>query len=306
MATNTNVRLKNVLKSFDAIKKHGKLTMLVGGTASPSEGHVQGLCASGGYYILTNSQNDNKKPGYFQVFNKNEDNPSEEQTHVRTVSTEVSDRGHAGGCQEIGSYLVVGIETCKTFEDGGVWLYSIDDLKDHGPRKLRNLVKGSKGCGGAGITEFRRDGKSHWLLAAMDNGDLDFYVSNGKPLEHPECEFSRSFNARMHGEDSSSSTVSLITESEGDIYLVGFVWHETTSEDRAVVYKVDHNSGSIERVRNTHLFTEHGTIKLNTGVHFRYGAGLNLRDEKRFNLYATQRRFLTDESRFAINTFFGE
>lgn len=303
MTTNTNVRLKNVPEAFKHIKSHGTLTKLKDGTKSPAGGHVQGICASGGCYVLTNSQEDNHTEGYFQVFHKNDDAPEDLQKRIRTVSTDVSDRGHAGGCQEIGSYMVAGIETVDPFENGGVWLYSLANLKEQGPRKLRNLVKGSKGCGGAGITEFHHDGKTHWLLAAMDNGDLDFYVSNGKPLEDSGCEFSKSFAARLHDRDDSSSTVNLITDVEGQIYLVAFVYRDP--EDHLVLYKVDRGARSITRLDDRHMFTEHGDLPSEAGVHFRWGAGINIRDDKSFDVLATQKRFITEHSLFAINRFKG-
>jgi hypothetical protein len=297
MENNTNIRLRDVQKSFNAIDSQGDKSNLHGGEVSVSKGHVQGICASSRHYVLTHDHPDADE-GYFQVFDK------EDGQQVRRTKTDVEGFNHPGGCQEIGSYMVVGIENGDN-DKGGIWLYSLQGIEDHGPKKLRHLVKrGDQGVGGAGITEFTHDGKPHWLTVAMDNGDLDFFVSNGESLEDPACEFTKSFNAKLKSEDDSASTVSLLTDKDNDIYLIAFVLRGD-DEDHAVLYKVNRHDHTISRIKDRHMFTTHGTGGILNPVHFRWGAGVNIRDEEHFDLLATQRLFDGKAIPFAINTFKG-
>src|SRR5262245_45867516 len=120
MTTNTNMRMKNVRHAFNEVKSKGHEIDLSGGSTGQGGGHVQGLCISGGYYVISCSRNDADPgdEGYFEVFHK------DDKTEVRVIDSGVPHYQHVGGSQEIGSYAVVGLET-NEFEDGRIWLYSL-------------------------------------------------------------------------------------------------------------------------------------------------------------------------------------
>ncbi|WP_406700889.1 hypothetical protein V5E97_19050 [Singulisphaera sp. Ch08] len=187
---------------------------------------------------------------------------------------------HAGGIQLCGDVLVLGLEDnqAKLRSEIQFWNVRTPDR----PIQMTHLTIRRRGAetdqtaGAVGLAK-RKDG--HVLAVAnWDSRAMDFYISNGKSLQDPQCRFS--FAARW---DSSKAdrrawqpndnlgayqAINLIADADGELCLLGF---NTTSQSKDFVdlFHVDLNqtSAQLTKLANKRMM-------LTNGNHFLYGGGM--------------------------------
>ena len=287
-----NPRVKNVEKAFNNIGQHGHATTFRGEPAIPDiiASHVQGILTANNCYVLTSNNAHVYEEGYLLTLHKENDRLTNgKNTHVEGYN-------HPAGCQRLGNLMVVAMED-NEYKKGGVWLYSLKNeerLADEGPHLERNLFKHDDfGCGGAGVTTV--DSKT--IIATIDGNDLRFYTSK-KPIE--DGDFSKLFGTRLESEDEGCSTVSLVTQEDGDVFLIGML-RRNDDEDRGVLYRVDLEDKKIRKVADRHFITEHEHTVGPAGVSFRWGTGIQITSDGELFLLATQREFVANGC--TINVF---
>jgi len=86
--------------------------------------------------------------------------------------------------------------------------------------------------------------------------------------------------------------------------MVGFRTHDPGigNEDYVDLYQIDVQKRIVSQViARRHMYSKHGGIIGIDGVHFRWGAGLQIVSDTSLNFFATQRNFVGNN--FYTNTF---
>lgn len=188
---------------------------------------------------------------------------------------------HAGGIQLCDNVLAVGIEDNqqKTRSEVQFW-----DLSEPlAPRQYEHLTIRRSGepedqtAGGVGLARRLHD---HVVAVAnWDSRAIDFYRSNGKPLDDKECRFA--LHARWQAATANRlewkpdqkvdeyQAVNLVSAAAGNVVLLGFA---TTNrgQDIVDVFAVD-----LDQKDGDHMLQKvaRQTMRLTAGCHFRYAGG---------------------------------
>ena len=122
-------------------------------------------------------------------------------------------------------------------------------------------------------------------------------------MSDPECKFDLIFNTKI----TSADNVCLVTVDTEKIYLVGFRSTEKGSlpyEDYVDLYSININTNTVKFIESYHYITRHETSIAGLGVHFRYGAGIQVVSPRQINVLATRRNFsISEKSYMEINIF---
>ncbi len=188
---------------------------------------------------------------------------------------------HAGGIQICDKVLAVGVEDNqqKTRSEVQFW----DMSEPVTPRQYEHLTIRRAGepedrtAGGVGIA--RRPHDHVVAVANWDSQAIDFYRSNGKPLDDKECRFAlharwQSATANRLDWEPDQKTdeyqaVNLVSDAAGNVVLLGFA---TTNrgQDIVDVFEVD-----LDQRDGDHMLRKvaRQMMRLTAGSHFRYAGG---------------------------------
>jgi len=302
-----NYKVDNIEQALDSMSdKKGTKGILhtfegnIGGLPiAPLTSHVQGVARYKNYLIMThNSESDSADYGSIVILSE------EKKKAVYRINTSDKGYNHPGGIQQIGNYLAVSLENNSKSLIRFYDLSQMSDTEKHPPVLLETkIIRDNNTAGAVGITTYRENGIDHFLLAVHAGGDVDFYKSNGKLLSDPECKFDLIFNTKI----TSADNVCLVTVDTEKIYLVGFRSTEKGSlpyEDYVDLYSININTNTVKFIESYHYITRHETSIAGLGVHFRYGAGIQVVSPRQINVLATRRNFsISEKSYMEINIF---
>ncbi len=307
-----NPTLAQVEDQFSNVYAYGAVFDYSLDTFNPANGaifdHVQGVA----YY--RNSHLDGSKVcDYFSLFSTNDQFDTTGSIIVCDLQNRTQafyfdldghsgmDLNHPGGMQVIGDFLVIGKETQlgSSVQASEIVFYNLSGMAiDTPPAWLSySIARLGKKAGAVGITRFtNQSGESRYLLAVYDNGDIDFYVSNSQFsfVDNPSDGAFELF-ANCTASQSGYSSINLVTEDSGNIYMVGFRSEDSDGSyaDFADLLRIsldeDNQTASLIQVDSRHMYTEQSTIIGIEGIHFRYGAGIAFDENNKLNFVATQR-----------------
>ncbi|MEX2112493.1 MAG: hypothetical protein WD845_04870 [Pirellulales bacterium] len=203
---------------------------------------------------------------------------------------------HAGGIQLCENVLAVGVEDNQQKTRSQVQFWDVSNPL--APRQREHLAIHRSGnpedqtAGGVALA--RRKGDHVAAVANWDSRAIDFYVSNGKPLDDRACRFAMIARWTAAAADKSDwqpdsrcepyQAVNLVATSDGVLRLVGFA-STPSGQDVADVFAVDldqRDTGRLLRKQARKIVT------LTAGNHFRYAGGLWL-DGNRPGVLSSQR-----------------
>jgi hypothetical protein len=298
MSTPYNPKVPDVPSAFGAVSKNGVRHSYSGEpwVANMAESHVQGVAPYSNYFVLTHNNKGYSK-GLMLVINRTS------QKLVQEFDTPEEHYNHPGGCQRIGSYLAVALENSEA-TDSYIHFYDLSVMSDSKRPMLLSyrIHRPGRGAGGVGITNFTdAAGAERYVLAVVDKGTLELYQSNPRTLGDPAIDFT--LVGRTEKADGGYSEVCLVTDVNQQLYMVGFATHDLggSNEDYADLYSVAPDLTTVTKLKARHMYTEHGVLVGMDGVHFRWGAGLQVRNDLSLEFFATQRNFVG--GKFYSNTF---
>lgn len=186
---------------------------------------------------------------------------------------------HAGGIQICGDVLAMGLEDNQAKLRSEIQFWNV--LAPARPIQMTHLTIRRRGAaadqtaGAVGLSK-RKDG--HVLAVAnWDSRAMDFYVSNGRPLPHPQCRFSfasrwDSSKADRHAWQpdrnfGSYQAINLNADADGTLYLLGF-YTASPSKDVVDLFQVTLIGESVQLKK---LASK--DMILNDGNRFQYGGG---------------------------------
>jgi len=300
-----NPEVANCVQTFGKIKRRARsVTFQQAGVKDPRGGHFQGIqfkpankgntlycflsrdCRKKARIAVVQFDATMKRPGVLLEFHSLPDDGK--QPPLR----------HPGGMQLIGDYLVVGVEDNQQRLRSQVQFLDVSDPNK--PKVVKHLTilrqgkqPGDKTAGAVGIVKRAND---HLLVVAnWDSRCLDFYRTNGKPLQDKRCRFRllKRWSAKQAVRTGwkpdrrwgKYQSINLLREKEsGRIFLVGFNT-AFPSRDFADLFVVDASQPAnrmIRKVANKHL-------QLRDGAHFRYAGGLRIDSATRLSIFASER-----------------
>lgn len=284
-SSNTNPRLSDVPAIFALLPERYNSEIEVAGTSATTpdlHSHIQGVARYGDFHFFTHSDAA-ESSGSLLI---SEGSKLIDKIRVPNTRARGSSLNHPGGCQRIGSYLVVPVEKIGTRPDSLVLFLDISD--PYSVKQLPSpLRRPNSRAGAAGITNVRIDSVEYWLLSVYDNGSVDFYLSDGNAF--PETEFRWLFHERI---DCTHQSFCLLTDTTDSVYAIGCGWKNGT-EDWADLYSIMPETKSITKIASRH-FRTNGLHN----VHFRWGCSVDVVSEDCFTLNCTGRVF----SRYLVNT----
>ncbi|GDY12684.1 hypothetical protein LBMAG53_15620 [Planctomycetota bacterium] len=290
----TNPRVSGVPAQFARISSNTEHHRVNGNTDEMNIGvdHIQGIALnqSGSFLFLTHNRDGDY--GTLIVCEFDDKN----RKIVQKVQLPNKGFNHPGGVQQIGDILVVPLEKDTASR---VVFYDLTSVTTSKPPTLLTAVIASDShkAGGVGITSWTAPGDvtPRHLVAIYDNGDLYLQQSNGQPLASTGVVFNAVGSKQTLGR-SDYSTVSLVTDTSGAVYLVGF-W---TEQDGAV-YKTDYMDllqlnpatwqFSVVQSKQ-HVICKHGATVGSYGVHFRWAGGLRIVSSSSIQALACARNFV--------------
>jgi len=194
---------------------------------------------------------------------------------------------HAGGFQVCGDYLAVGIEDDNTKDTSRIWILKLPDLLASArPRPVIEIERqGAYKRATAGAVGMVKVADRHLVcVGTWDSATIDIYLSNGKALEEPACEFElreiwdlkKADRSEWSDRDFASyQNLNLVVDAKDQAYLVGFA--RTGGADVADVFKfsLDASVPCENRFQKLKRFALRGQK-----TSFRHGAGLVVTDSK--------------------------
>lgn len=289
MASQSNPSLTNVKSSFDAIKKDGSTSILIGGPDYKrlSTSHLQGMAVYHDVYILAmNRHSEDLGELYFY------DRIGNGLIGMMKIPVAGNDTGdhersynHPGGIQVIGDYLLIPIQT-QDYKDSVVQLWDISALKEKSTAiKLAHgdylPDSNGKGLGGIGIVNMG----DHFLVAGIDNARVFFYKSDGSEIT--TATYAHAFDATLARD---AAAVNLLRQTDGTAWLIAFAvstWFGSY-KDWGLLYKIDPTEEKIADKDERHFVSKADSSTI-LGPHFRWGATSWFPTETTLRLMTTQR-----------------
>jgi hypothetical protein len=305
-------KVDNIEQVLNLMNKSGTLHVFgghVGGLPALDTGasHVQGVARYRDYLIMTHNSEAAAMSSHIGIEPPFCDYGSiviiNEKSNKVLYRIDTSDKGynHPGGIQQIGDYLAVALEkTLENKRESCIRFYDLSKMSDNQPPillKKPSIYRTGKKAGSVGITTFRKNGIEYFFVVVNDNGNVDFYMSNGKSLSDFQCEFGLVGSTT---ESADSQSMCLVTDKLENIYLIGFkskdsddemLGQRLPGEDWADLYLVDAKNYSIQKINSYQFFSKYTINRPGLGVHFRYGAGIQIVSPQQINVLATRRNF---------------
>jgi hypothetical protein len=287
-----NPRIKDFIEAYNNIKDNIGVSQIHSDVdLSGSGGHIQGIATYYNFRIISHSEDSNRK-GYLLIY------------WLRDYLTkvEVPETNHPGGIQIIGDILVVPVEDTAS---SIIYFYRLDKMTETNPIPERlpySFNRNNKRCGGVGITNFTSDNKELYLLATYDSGNIDLYVTQDFPGSNWEQK-----GGTYNCTESGYSEICLLTDVNQTVYMIGFRTENipNTAEgynDYMDIFKINTNDWRIEPLNSSrHMHCNHKRTKGMFGVHFRWGAGIDIQVYGSWiNVYVTERNLGNHETDYII------
>ena len=283
-----NQNVTDVKALYTAVPDHGTATGFLGSVQIDDldKSHVQGIAYYEKFYVVTHNNRGHSK-GKIIVLDE------AQKKLAYSFDTPDEHYNHPGGCQTIGSFLAMAIENSE-YTSSFIHFYKLAGMSASVQPQLLGpkIQRPDKGTGAVGITNFTgSDGQEYYCLAALNQGQVEFYRSNARVISDPALSFERQYSAKLAKDDYQG--VCLITDVDQSIYLFAFRMNDD-DEDFVDLYSVM-NGGNyvVERIESRHMYTSHCvSLTGHEGVHFRWGSGLRILSDGQIRLLATQRHFL--------------
>lgn len=273
-------RLKDIEATFDAMPKKASkdnTVYLNGASRYLSLGHIQGL-ATYNNKTLISANVDNGKIFIFS------DNQYEKALNTPEGYT------HPSGMQVVEEYLVLGIQSDDYIKnkvycfpcDAGNFSLSGFELSIPNLRSPEN--PNGQSCPSVGITTFEdKDGKQRYILIISGDGKSTIYESN---LTNKGLSSELKFTQKIQTTDISVQGIQLLTQQDGQIYIIPFdskpiktLGVTTSYKDYINLYRYDYNINSITALKKEHISTYHPDSLGLFGVHCRWGAGVKVKNQ---------------------------
>jgi len=279
MANNANPKVGTALDVFKAIpQRHtSEIEIIATPHTDVVESHVQGVVRKGNFYLITHSDV-HADAGLLLI--------ADATKNATTMPLKVPSIGgaalnHPGGCQLVGDYLLVPFEAVHQ----NVSRISFFDVSDPAtPAELSRpapITRTDRKAGAAGIANVTVDGTEFWYLAAYDNGRMEIYRSDGNAF--PDTEFGLVFTKQL---PDGYESFCLFAEQSNQLFGIGFR-RDSLGRDKADLYHIHLDTEQLELFESTHFFAN-----VWRNVHFRWGAGLDIRSTTELAILATGRNFL--------------
>lgn len=190
---------------------------------------------------------------------------------------------HAGGFQVCGDYLAIGIEDDNTKDASRVWILPLSQLAETAsPQPVIEIERrGAYKRATAGAVALARVRDRHLLcVGTWDCDTIDIYLSNGKSLDDPVCEFSLHETWAAQTADRSDwsdpdfasyQNLNLVVDTQDHVYLVAFA--RTSGDDVADVFELDLSLPPNRRLRKLDRL-----VFATQNTSFRHGSGVSLSD----------------------------
>jgi len=170
---------------------------------------------------------------------------------------------HAGGIQTWKNYLIVGIEDNRARDTSVVMIYDLQGENS----KLTPLItisrSGSFERATAGASAMEIWDYQHIVVVAnWDSRDLDFYRSNGKALNDPDCSFTywKSWNKALADISAwidpffrSYQNINLIPTVDGRLLMIGFA--REGEQHFADIYRIDTGENTASQKMLSKIYT---------------------------------------------------
>lgn len=294
MANAYNAKLPNVETAFDNVPTDGVNHKFSGDphVADMAESHVQGIAAYGDFFLLTHN-NKGYSRGMILIIDR------DSKKLVQNFPTSDDNYNHPGGCQVIGDFVAVSLEN-SSHDKSFIRFYDLSEMTDATQPALLDLeiVRPNNGAGGVGITNVtdvvNGEQIERYVLLTYDNGTIDIYRSNALPLGNADCQF-EIVQSDFLIKETGYAEICLVTDTDNNIFMVGFRTDNLggSNDDYADLYTVSLDPPGIsDAIVQSHKKTQYGGVKGMDGVHFRWGAGLQIRADGQIELFATQRNFV--------------
>jgi hypothetical protein len=232
MLASANGQLSDVLKAVEKIDPHTPEELRFDlGDGLPEGGHLQGVQAfqrDGRDLLLLSGSADSFS--YLITVDLSVTN----RTAVLTKLLDAPYR-HAGGFQMVdGRFVAIGLEDNHARDKSKIWV--LDMAADHSRQRRIPLIEieraGEIKRSTAGAVAMARFGERHLLIVGgWDSATLDFYESNGSPLDDERCRFQmrETWSAALADRSDWSDTrfgsyqnINLITDKDGRCFLAAF------------------------------------------------------------------------------------
>lgn len=274
----------NIVDALGRLPERGHVIKIEQGTPNvPEGGHVQGIqVRRGPLKDVAILSHDSRTVAYFVVAEfPGRFSGNGRVVHVQPLpgDGESPPLRHAGGIQLCGDVLAVGVEDNQARLRSEIQFWNLQEPET--PRQLSHLTirrrgaKDDQTAGAVGLVQRERD---HVLAVAnWDSRAIDFYRSDGKPLQDPGCRFS--FAARWDGGKADRSdwepdglsgsyqAINLVCDALGELYLLGF-YTAAPSKDVVDLFhaSIDRGTVRLRKQANKHVI-------LSDGNRFQYGGG---------------------------------
>ena len=184
---------------------------------------------------------------------------------------------HAGGCQLSGDVMAVGIEDNMAKDKAKVALINVNDNNSIIVVNRRGTFERST----AGAVAYIRLKTDQYLIAVgdWDTKNIDFYQS--KPSNVAAFDSIATYKADTISAWGSYQSINLIQQADGKLYMIGFCLDAKGS--RADLFSLTLEGGAKLQVVASRYF------KTEKGVSFRYGAGIDITEDKKMVILACQR-----------------
>ncbi len=282
--------LFNVPEAFNAIATTPLLLHLKNNAVKiPSGGHLQGIQSiSDSTLIITASS------GSFSYYLAAKPGATSNDWQISKLQ-KITPKPfrHAGGCQVNEGRLIVGVEDNVAKNKSEIIMISFNDslheISRHIIAHRQGVVKRST----AGAVGFTKTKTAQTLVAVgdWDSRNIDFYISRN--AADTLFDSLTTFHAPVSQKWCSYQAINLLTDTAGNIYLIGFGLDGLNN--RADLFKVelDNNAATLNLIsaRNFKCRGEAG---------FRYGAGICVSGKQSLTIYTCARNV---GRRLAVNIF---
>ncbi len=280
-------QIANVVGAFEKIPGEGTLlTFQRGAIDLPRGGHLQGIQmrfdeAARRHFVFMS--HDSTTVAYLAIVEFPADLTAEGRiVHVHTFPGDgrLPPLRHAGGIQLVGDVLVVGLEDNQQKTRSEIQFWNVAKVEQ--PVQLEHLTIRRSGApkdktaGAVGIVKREKD----YLLAVAnwDSRAIDFYTSNGKPLDDPQCRFEFEVRWRDAAADKGNwqpdkafgeyQAMNLVADADENLFLIGP--HTASGKDFVDLFAIDMRAEPNRLVRKL----ESKRISLPVGNHFRHAGGV--------------------------------
>jgi len=204
---------------------------------------------------------------------------------------------HGGGIQLVGDILVIGVEDNQLKTRSEIQFWNVANPQElvqlkHLTIRRRGEPK-DKTAGAVGMVQREND---HLLAVAnWDSRAIDFYVTNGKRLDDPQCQFSLDTRWQVDVADKSDwqpdqtygayQSINLVADTNGNLYLIGFQT-DAGNKDLVDLFSIDATRAPSHRLRK--LASKH--IQLQGENRFRFSGGIWI-DQNSLGILSSERDF---------------